>query len=349
MNKDALIHWLLQADNPPVRLLTLTHLLHRPEMDVAVQDARSRLMDYAVTQGILAHGEQFWQDDKQVYRKYTGKYWQVIFLGQFLADGQEPHIADGVHDLLEHRKWVIKDGWQCLTANLLTAFRRLGYSTHPVVQEETESLAERILADRGIKCGGMSYSLLSHCYMALPKLLFCFGEIPAEERSPVVKDAIVLISQILIAHQVFIYVPGNRKAWQKVLERAPKHADLPSGELVRDWIANRRTQFLAEHGLGERGPKRGWSQFGFPLNYNSDILEAMLALAAVGTPMTEELEKPLQVIHDQRTADGVWLLDKTYNGKMWVDVEVKGKPSKWLTLFALIVLDHFEKSDHKNI
>ena len=48
------LRWLLQEDNPPVRLLTLTRLLHRPEMDAEVQDARSRLMTYSVTQGILA-------------------------------------------------------------------------------------------------------------------------------------------------------------------------------------------------------------------------------------------------------------------------------------------------------
>jgi hypothetical protein len=67
----------------------------------------------------------------------------------------------------------------------------------------------------------------------------------------------------------------------------------------------------------------------------------MLALATVGTPMGSELEKPLRVIRDKRTADGVWRLDRSYNGQMWVDVETKGEPSKWITLFAPIVLGHF--------
>ena len=105
---------------------------------------------------------------------------------------------------------------------------RLGYRDHPVVREETEALAERILADRGIECGAMSYSLLSHCHMALPKLLLCFAEgMPPEERSPAVRGAIELIAQALIARQVYVYVPGNRKAWQKLLAQAPKRADLP--------------------------------------------------------------------------------------------------------------------------
>jgi hypothetical protein len=34
-----------------------------------------------------------------------------------------------------------------------------------------------------------------------------------------------------------------------------------------------------------------------------------------------------------------WTLKNTFNGKMLADVEVKGRPSKWLTLRALQVLD----------
>jgi hypothetical protein len=125
------------------------------------------------------------------------------------------------------------------------------------------------------------------------------------------------------------------------LAQAPKRADLPPGETVKDWIAERGKRFRAERGLGEREPKRGWTQFGFPLNYNSDVLEAMVALAAVDVPMSEALEKPLQIIQDKRTSDRVWRLEKSLNSKMWADVEVKGQPSKWITLFALMVLDHF--------
>ena len=61
---------------------------------------------------------------------------------------------------------------------------------------------------------------------------------------------------------------------------------------------------MAEHGVGEREPKSSWTRFGFPLNYNSDALEAMVALATVGTPMTEALAKPLQLIRDKHTVDG---------------------------------------------
>jgi hypothetical protein len=339
--KDQVIHWLLENENPPVRYLTLTKLLKKSETASDVQQAKARLMEYKVTKGILRHSKEFWRDDDRAYWKYTGKYWQLIFLGQFMADGKEPRIAEGVHDILNKRKWVIKSGGQCLTANLLAALMRLGYSDHPVVIEETESLANRVLADGGIRCSVMDYSLMSRCYMALPKLLLCFGEVPEWKRSPAVIGAMKLISETLLANEIHIYVPGNRKEWQRILEQQPKRVDLPKGQTAKDWISDRKKKFLTSQGMGTREPKPGWLKFGFPLHYNSDILEAMYALAIAGTTMTPDLQKPLQVIKDKMTSEGKWRMENSLNGKMWVDVEEKGKPSKWITYFALYVLDHF--------
>ena len=67
MNRDEILNWLLEEDNPPVRLLTLTRLLGRPDTDPEVQDARAHLMDYSVTQGILAHADEFWPGVKGGY------------------------------------------------------------------------------------------------------------------------------------------------------------------------------------------------------------------------------------------------------------------------------------------
>ena len=341
MDRDEILNWLLREDSPPVRLLTLTRLLNRPETDPEVQDARARLMDDSVTQGILAHSDTFWQSGKQDFWRYTGKHWNTVYLGHFLADGHDPRIAGGVQDLLRERRWLRPNCFQCMTACMLAAFRRLGYGDHPVVVEETEALAQRLLDDGGLACREMDKTLLSHCYMALPKLLLCFGEVPPEQRSPAVQEAITWIVRELVDHQVYIYGEGNRKAWKAVRTQARKQTDLPEGETHKTWLAKTKERFLAEHGVGELEPKASWTRFGFPLNYNSDILEAMVALATVGAPMSEALEAPLQVIRDKRTTGGVWRLEKSLNGHMWVDVEVKGQPSKWITLFALMVLDHF--------
>jgi hypothetical protein len=56
--------------------------------------------------------------------------------------------------------------------------------------------------------------------------------------------------------------------------------------------------------------KKGWLRFCFPHSYNSDLLEAMLALAELG-------------------------------------VEHKGRPSKWITVSALTVLRHFGRLESR--
>ena len=348
MNKiasDGTIQWLLGADNPPVRYLTLVHLLGRAPGSSEVRDAKSRLMDYEVTREILAHGSEFWHPEGRTfsksYQKYRGRFWQMILLGQFLADGHDPRIASGVESILEAREFVDKRGMQCLTANVLCAAMRLGYADHPIVPDEVEALAQRIVKDGGVACEAMGYSLLEHCYMCIPKLIFCLAEIPEDERSESVKVAIELLAGKLIENQVHIYVSSHRKAWHEILAQAPKKEDLPKGQTVKAWIADRKQRFLEGNGYGSREPKAGWLRFGFPLNYNSDVLESLLALAQIHTPMSSALEEPLRIVQSKMSEQGTWKLENSLNGKMWGDVEKKGQPSKWLTLTALRVLAHF--------
>ncbi len=341
--RDEVLKWLLEPDNPPVRYLTLTNLLGKPARDREVQAAKAKLGNYEVTQAILARTDGFLDDDDdRAYWKYTGKYWQLIFLGQFLA-GEDPRIARLAERILARTTWVSKAGGQCLTANILAALTRLGYDAHPVVEEQREALARRINAQGGIECTVMDYSLLHRCYMAQPKLLLCFAESPPEKRSPAIRAAIQLLVNNLLENEVFVYVPGNRKAWQRILERQPKAASLLKGQTVKEWVVRERQSFLAEQGFGEREAKAGWLKFGFPLHYNSDALEAMYALARLGVPYSPRMEKTLLAIEHKQTPGGRWILENSLNGKMLVDVETKGKPSKWLTCFARYVLQCYRR------
>ena len=68
----------------------------------------------------------------------------------------------------------------------------------------------------------------------------------------------------------------------------------------------------------------------------------MYAMALLETPMTPQLKRPLEIIRDKMTPDGKWVMENSLNGKMWADVEEKGKPSKWITYFALYVQNHFK-------
>jgi len=339
MGCDGGLDWLLEEDNPPVRLMTLTQLLRRDEDDDDVRTARASLMDYSVTQAILAHHREVWESGPRQFWSYQGKHWNTVFLGQFLANGRDSRLTQGLQELAGV-VWP-NCGAPCMAACMLRALKRLGYGEHPEVVRGNEALARSVLEDGGITCQYMASSLLSRCYMALPKLLLCFTELAEETRSRVLQDATTWITRGLTDHQVFVYAPENRKDWDAVRPKPRTKGDVPEGETRASWVAKAREQYIAERGLGGLQPKPSWTRFGFPLNYNSDILEAMFALALANAPMSPSLERPLQVIKNKQTPNSRWLMDRSLNGKMWADVEAKGMPSKWITLFAMIVLDHF--------
>lgn len=339
---DSALEWLLEFNNPPVRYLTLTGLLGRAPSDPEVEETRARLNEYGPTQTILSQVDQFRDDNAAAaYRKYTGKYWQMIFLGQFRADGRDPRIREVAEKVIEARNWVlIPRGGQCLTSNVLSALTLLGYGEHPVVQAATIGLAERLLTDGGIDCEVMDYSPLPFCYMAQPKLLLCFSHQSKLGRHPTLSAAIEMLSANLLAHQIFVYVPGNRKEWLAVLESKPPKAEL-AGATVKSWVQQQKKKFLAEKGIGQPTEKPGWLKFGFPLHYNSDLLEALYALALCDAPVGDSLRSPLDVLRRKMRPDGRWLLENSLNGKMRADVEKVSKPSKWLTYQAWYVMRHF--------
>jgi len=68
------------------------------------------------------------------------------------------------------------------------------------------------------------------------------------------------------------------------------------------------------------------------------VLETATALAELGYAADPRLAHALQFILGKQDAQGRWKLEGGLNGKLWADVEQKGKPSKWVTLRALFVL-----------
>jgi hypothetical protein len=81
-----------------------------------------------------------------------------------------------------------------------------------------------------------------------------------------------------------------------------------------------------------------WFKFGFPQSYRCDVLETTEVLVELGYGDDPRLINALQFILSKQGSQGRWKMERTLNGKMWVDIEEKGKPSKWVTLRALRVM-----------
>lgn len=100
-----------------------------------------------------------------------------------------------------------------------------------------------------------------------------------------------------------------------------------------------RDPAVADYPMGfAEKPGRSWFQFGFPIFYATDMLQNLEVLTRLGYGHDPRLKPALELLRRKQDTQGRWKLEYTYNGKTWVDVEEKGKPSKWVTLRALRVL-----------
>jgi hypothetical protein len=125
----------------------------------------------------------------------------------------------------------------------------------------------------------------------------------------------------------------------KALAEVPPERRTPA---IRSTIAA-DAEFLLRHHVHRRShdltrdSKPGWRRFGFPLMYQTDVLEILLILTRLGY-RDERLREALDLVASKADAQGRWTLQQTFNGRFWVDIETRGEPSHWVTLRALEVL-----------
>lgn len=92
-----------------------------------------------------------------------------------------------------------------------------------------------------------------------------------------------------------------------------------------------------------------WFKLGFPLSYWSDVLETLAVLTTLGYGGDALLKESYYWLLSRQNAEGRWKLENTLNGKMWIDIEKRGKPSKWVTLRVLRVIKGIEQAQsHEN-
>jgi hypothetical protein len=322
MQKADPIHWLLEEDesNPSVRFFALRDLLELPESDAEVLAARAAIMRSGPVPVILAAQEPSgeWVKTGSGYSpKYRGTVWSLLILAELGADPQEPRIRNGCEYLLEHSlasngafsayQGLIPSGAiHCLNGNLLFALERLGFGDDARLQPVIDWLARAILGEQPIQfyASGTSGPNFA-CGINLGQPCGWGANKAMRGLLEVPEEArSLLVERALQAGADFL------------LSRNPAEADYPyTGKVSSTWF-----------------------KLGFPLSYWSDVLETAANLVELGFGDEPRLKPALEWIVAKQDAQGRWKLGNSLNGKMWVDIESKGKPSKWITLRALRVL-----------
>ncbi|MGE5224206.1 MAG: nitrogen fixation protein NifH [Omnitrophica WOR_2 bacterium] len=315
-------HWLLEEDpeNPSVRYFALHDLLELPESDAEVRAARSAIMHSGSAPVILAAQEPSgeWVKAGSGYSpKYRGTVWSLLILAELGADPQDPRVRKGCEYLLEHSiasngafsayQGLIPSGAiHCLNGNLLFALERLGFGSDSRLQTVIDWLARAILGEQPIQ-------------------FYTWGTTGPN-----------------FACGINLSQPcgwGANKAIRGLLE-VPRQERTPLMERALQVGA----EFLLSHNPIEadypytQRVSSTWFKLGFPLSYWSDVLETVANLVDLGFGADPRLQPALDWILARQDDQGRWKLGNSLNGKMWVDIEAKGKPSKWITLRALRVL-----------
>ena len=83
---------------------------------------------------------------------------------------------------------------------------------------------------------------------------------------------------------------------------------------------------------------QSWLKLSFPWFYGYNVLRGLDVLTNLGYVEDERLDDAVKVVLQKRMPDGRWILESAPTGRMHVNLEPVGKPSKWITLIALKVL-----------
>ena len=314
--------WLLEDENPSVRYFTLVDLLGMPEDDPDVRQARQTIMEDGVVPLILAKQEEGGNWEKPE-RFYTGKYrstvWQLIILAELAADGNDARIRKACDFILENSQDRSSGGFSqrgslrngggpaavipCLTGNMVWSLMRFGYQD-PRVERGIDWIARYQRFD-----DGESEPPKGWVYQ---KWEMCWGR--------------------------HVCSMGVIKALKALTEIPP---DTRSPDVTAT-IKNGAEYFLRHH-VHKRShalhkvSKPEWRRFSFPRMWHTDALEILRVLTRLGY-YDARMQEAIDLVISKQDDQGRWKLVDTFNGSFQVDIEVKGQPSKWVTLNALRVL-----------
>jgi hypothetical protein len=315
------LSWLCEPDpvNPAIRYFALRDLLDRPVDDPEVLAAQSVIMAEGPVPVILGaqHPDGYWQQPGTGYESYQGTLWQIILLSELGADPADVRVRRGCDYALDYS--IASNGGiahserpapssvvHCLNGNVLYALIRLGWLNDWRVQRILEWQARAITGEEPFQ-----YYQSSTCGPDFA--CAANGKQPCGW--------------------------GATKA-MKALSAAPPEQRTP----VVQRAVERGVQFLLRYDLAKanypyiRNVSSTWFKLGFPLSYWSDLLETLAVLVALGYGDDPRLAEVYDWLLSKQDAQGRWKLENSLNGKMWIDIEQKGAPSKWITLRVLRVL-----------
>jgi len=318
--------WLLELDqaNPGVRYFALRDLLGLPDDDPRVVAAQAEVMRTGPVPAILdaQYPQGYWVKPGPGYSpKYRATLWQVLFLAQLGADGADERVRRAVEHVFAHAQ-AENGGFacngrnstaiHCLWGNMVRALLDLGCWGDERLERAIDALARSITGDGYAwyrKSGIQAPGFVCSANYGLP----CgWGAV----------RALWALNGVPATGRSPVVEAARAACVDFLLSYDVARADYPYHERISS----------------------SWFKFGYPLGYVTDVLLNLEVLAEAGCGRDPRLNEAIELVLSRQDEQGRWRMTYSYNGKMWADVEEKGKPSKWVTLRAMRMLKRIGES-----
>jgi hypothetical protein len=312
-----LLAWLLEPENPSVRVLTLTELLDRDPEDQEVLQARQMIAECAEVESLLAdqHPDGYWSKPERYFERHTGTAWRWLLLHELGFDRAHPQMLKAADFLLDVAFNDAAGAFSshpdgnpvpCYNGWLLWGLYRSDYGDDPRVRSALQWVIETTrfsdgdaqVADPDNGCWGRHV-----CVRGVIPLLRALAELPEAYRSEEVRRLLDAGVEFILAHHVYkrshdLSMPLNAKM----------------------------------------------TQLTFPGFYWPDFVEVLLLLTHLGC-RDPRMKEAVAYLQRKQRKDGTWKLQRTYNERskhdtfpVIVPTGARGEASKWVTLRSLIVL-----------
>ncbi len=299
--------WLLEEDNPSVRYYALRSLMELPDDDRQVVAAKQAIMQSGPVPVILAaqNDEGYWVKPGSGYSpKYTGSVWQIMFLARFAVDGSDERVARGCEYVLNHS--MASNG---------------GFSPYatPIPSTTIDCLNGNLIHAFYRLGWGHDERVQSAVTQLCRRIARKHFECTANAKLPCAwgaAKALLGLSAVPRAERSDEVKAAIEEGADFLLSRDLAVADYPCWERV----------------------STVWQKFGFPLGYTSNVLEALGALSELGYGARPALHNAIKLVLSKQDWQGRWKMETSLNGKMWINIEARGQPSKWVTLQAVQTL-----------
>lgn len=314
----SVIRWLLDSD-PAIRWQVLRDLVHAPDAVVAAERARvategwgARLLALQGADGQWAGGacfpaRSFHQSDEHQGQPWTATLPTLQLLHDFGVDPTSDRVRRAVALVRDHCRWE-HAGQPFFSGEVEPCINGRTVTLGIYFDQDVDGVVARLLGEQ-LADGGWN----------------CEAEYGS--------------------------VRSSFATTINVLEGLWAHERATGGSAEAIAARRRGEEYFLERKLFRRRStgdvvNPAWLHCSFPTHWHYDVLRALDYFRTVGDVPDARMDEAIAVLRSKQQPDGTWLLENTHPGQVHFALEDgDGRPSRWITLRALRVLDWYGARD----